>query len=1520
MKRERHWLRKIIKVSLTFFSALLFILLSLFFVLKSSRVQTYFTQRISAYLSQEYQTVIKTGRVNISLFDGLVLEDLYVEDQQKDTLLSAGSVGVFPKGFPGSGSNLNFRSISLHEVHLNVYQLPDSTLNIQFIVDAFMPEEESDSADFRLRCGQLSVEQSRLTFKELSPDTVHGINYGDLNVTDFNFDLQDFELFNDDLDFESAAVSFKEQSGFVLNKLFLEQTALKSDTITTESLQIHTPGSFIELRNFLMDYSSPESFSDFADAVSFEGTFSDSTHVLASDLNNFLPVSLAGFDDLALSGSISGQLNRLKIRNFKLRLGNILRMQMHSQINKGLNPDSAAFDIEIQDFRVYPELLGQIRIEGTDSAIIDIPTELSAFRQIDFQGAAAGNTHEYRTIGSIDSPGGKIDFRFSGGSDSLRSHFLTGQVSTQNIALGKILDNSAIGEFSAKQSIDFALNRDETIALEAAGMIDSIDYNNYRYRAVSTYADVNESDIDSFSVSVKDPNIDLAIEGSAELRHQLPLFNFSAEVNHLDLNALNLYTDQKPARLSFLIEGNFSGDTPDSFTGQIALKKPLNIALDTIEARLDNFVLSSEVAAYEHGDEIKRYRLYSDVLDAEMMLKGSTTKVLGAVRQTLTAYMPALFSEFRDNSDYSSVRAELDLKIKDSEFVFRFIDPDMALAENTTVLSNYDARNNFMDIKMESPGFQTGEFFIKNFYFEGETKEDYISMILGSSENSIGLQTGIKNLELKSHLFSDTADINLLWNNHSDTLNTKADIKAKIAFEDITNDSTLSVRAALQKSMIVIDGQNWEMMPANIRSDSSHIQIQGIEFRGNNEKIALNGDISKDPDSELNLHFFDFELKNLQNIMPEDFEINGRMNGSFRLKNLYSDFIVLTNDTIDNLRLNNISLGDMFLKSNWDNSLSGLKFSFYNKFGDPDLGQKVQVTDSVYGTYWPETDSVSLAGNFEGFNLRTFSPLYKDYINFMRGSQLTGDFKAGGYLKDIQLSGSLALKITGLAVNYLETAYSVNESLNLSFNNELIRIDTTKLYSPGGGEAFLFGDVEHNSFKNFNLDIALQTNKFQFLNTPPADTSYFYGTAFGSGLILVSGSQDDLLLDIDITTDKNTAFFIPLTSSESPEEEQSFMDFKEEEKKEEDGDIFAEESDDTQDDSGGDMTINMNLAVTPGAEIQLIMDEQTGDIIKALGSGDLKIVLNPSGDFQMFGDYTIEKGDYLFTLQNFFSKHFTIKKGGTIHWTGNPEDADIDLTALYSLPKVGVYSLLLDPNMQGAKTPVNCVIDMKGDLNTPNIKFDIELLNDEYRIAQHFKALEQDEINEQFLSLLLIGSFQPLPGLSQEAATGSPVKIGELVSNQLNRRLSDLTKDVDVGVNYQTGSDITTDELALELSTRLWNDRITIGGNLGVGGGLRDAEGGNTQTDNIIGEVEVNVKLNPKGTVQLKAYNKANDDYTYDKGQYTQGVGFFWRREFDKFLFLKAKNANDASKNNSKNDSLPDNNNNSAIKPEDNNE
>ena len=312
--------------------------------------------------------------------------------------------------------------------------------------------------------------------------------------------------------------------------------------------------------------------------------------------------------------------------------------------------------------------------------------------------------------------------------------------------------------------------------------------------------------------------------------------------------------------------------------------------------------------------------------------------------------------------------------------------------------------------------------------------------------------------------------------------------------------------------------------------------------------------------------------------------------------------------------------------------------------------------------------------------------------------------------------------------------------------------------------------------------------------------------------------------------------------------------------------------------------------VTDDAEMQLVFDPKNGDKIRARGKGIIKMEINTKGDFNMYGDYTVSQGDYLFTFQNVINKKFNVISGGTIRWNGSPYDADLDIKAVYNL-KASLSGLGLDTNRNSV--PVECIINITGKLEKPSFNFEIVLPSlTEFEKSQYLTVINQN-IDYEFLSLLIINSFvPPSEGKSNFAGTNSNMvgkTISEALSAQLSNWISQISKKVDIGFKYTPSDNISKEQVEVALSTQLFNDRVKIESNLGVGGGQISTQTQNSQ--NIIGDVNVEVKITDE--LKLKVFNKSNQyNVLNNYAPYTQGIGIFYRKEFNsiKELFRRKKN------------------------------
>jgi hypothetical protein len=266
-----------------------------------------------------------------------------------------------------------------------------------------------------------------------------------------------------------------------------------------------------------------------------------------------------------------------------------------------------------------------------------------------------------------------------------------------------------------------------------------------------------------------------------------------------------------------------------------------------------------------------------------------------------------------------------------------------------------------------------------------------------------------------------------------------------------------------------------------------------------------------------------------------------------------------------------------------------------------------------------------------------------------------------------------------------------------------------------------------------------------------------------------------------------------------------------------------------------------------------------------------------SGEFTMEGEFKIDKGSFFFTLQNIINRDFDIRRGSKVSWSGDPYNAQINMTAVYKVKTtLGDFG---PPDDSAVRVPVDCIISLKNSLLDPEIKFTVEFpdLNDaaKQHIYARLDTNDQAMMSQQMMSLLILNSFS--------SSTGSTSGVGfntfSLLTNQLSNWLSNISNDFDIGVNYRPGDQVTAQEVEVALSTQLWDERVLIDGNVGVKGSET------TQNNNsIVGEVTVEYKITPDGNVRIKAFNKSNnDDLSKTYAPYTQGIGIFYTKEFNKF-------------------------------------
>ena len=221
-------------------------------------------------------------------------------------------------------------------------------------------------------------------------------------------------------------------------------------------------------------------------------------------------------------------------------------------------------------------------------------------------------------------------------------------------------------------------------------------------------------------------------------------------------------------------------------------------------------------------------------------------------------------------------------------------------------------------------------------------------------------------------------------------------------------------------------------------------------------------------------------------------------------------------------------------------------------------------------------------------------------------------------------------------------------------------------------------------------------------------------------------------------------------------------------------------------------------------------------------------------------------------------------------------DSDLDINGVYST-KASIATLIADTTSISARRIVNCGIGISGKIREPQLSFSIDVPDVDAMTKSRIESAlnTEDKVQRQFLSLLISGGFMPeeQSGIVNNTSTLYN-NLADIMAGQLNNILQKLDIPLDFGLNYQS-SQSGTSIFDVAVTTQLFNNRVIVNGNVG------NREYGNTSDGEVVGDLDIEIKLDKPGQVRLKLFSHSSDDYTsYLDNTQRNGVGVTYQKEF----------------------------------------
>lgn len=1453
-------------------TALCLFLLSLvlFFLVQTFTFQTWLAHRAGTWLSRELNTTVSIERVELELFSNARLRNVLLLDLHKDTLLH-GDVTTDISGFHFRKQKLNLDRIILNKVTAKVVKYgQDSTFNFQFLADYFDGGKKDTSAKgWDVKFGDLVLQDVTLEYsiRKYREKTGPNINFDDVHLKHTSGTIRKFRMMHDTITLQVLGLSTHElRSDFRLNKLS-SGISLSPRHLICEDLYIKTPNSYV---NGALRFNSKswDDYRDFINQVNMDGNLQNGTYISFRDIAAFSPELNGLTETVFISGQVKGTVSDMRLKNIALTYGRYTGFRGNAHLTglpdikqTFLHFDAKALSANYQDLVHLPAY-------PFDSLKkLDIPVILSRLGTVTYKGKFDGFISDFTTYGTFKTALGNAETNLSIRIPEKGEIAYHGKIKTQHFNAGTLAGLSDFNQLSLSADINGSGTSLDKLEASLDGEISSVIYNDYQYSGIHLNGDFSEKIFNGLITS-KDPNADFDFNGSINFQEKMPKMDFISTLNKLNLRALHFTNKQDSGVLSSQILINVKGNSIENLSGII------NFDNTIYKTRTRTFKLSTFEIQAEQTESDKKVRLNSEYFNATLLGQFSYNNLQPAVETLLNQYYPTYFKKPVSKKILSD-NISFYVRIKKFNTINELFLPDYMLSPNTVLEGNLNSSENKLNLQFRSSLARYGSLRAKDLVFIlNENAEAVIAEASGSSFLvSDSLRFDNYNVVVNSR--DQVSSYAIDWDNLRSHSN-KGEVKGDVDFSNsklvISN---RSLRVALRDSI-------WEQSQAGsiTLEKGGALYATPISIGCGNQKIGIQGALTSNSNDTLQISINNLVMQQFNPLLQMFYlKLEGVTNGRITLNNVgpvlaYNGFLHMRD-----LRINNNTIGELQIHTSYNDSQKFIAMDGYTSLGIRDETGEVAKNIAFEGTYDLEKKDESINVDFSAkpANLSLLNPFLEGILTIKKGF-VNGSGKIHGNPSDIRIDGKFRLFNSEIKVDYTNVSYFITGDIEvmpdqIRFSDLLMREVSTKSAAQGT----INGNVFHRKFSRWQIDYDVTYKNMLVLNTTEKENQSFYGRLFGTGNIGIYGYIEDLHMVIDNTTNKHSRFVLPL---DGPAEigESDFIHFVKR-----DTGTVAEEKKIT------GFSLDMLVHATPDAQAQIIIDKKNGDQLNVQGQGDLRLGINTLGKFEMTGDYIMTGGDYLFTLENVINKKFEIEAGSSISWSGDPLNADIDIVTSYR-QRASVAPLINETSSEfKSRTPVDCKLVITDKLFTPNIKFAIDFPNIDATTRSRISSVLSDEteLNRQVFSFLLFRSFvTPLiynangGGVTAggaAASTGSEL-LSNRVSEFLNTYFGALSgiRDLQLGLNYRAGSGGNNEAVDLNLSKQFLDNKITVDGNFGVNNNSRNS-------NSLIGDVNVDYKLTDDGRFRLKGFNRSNDNTQIATagGPYTQGVGFFYRVEFN---------------------------------------
>jgi translocation and assembly module TamB len=1373
---------------------------------------------------------------------------------------------------------------------LNKIELNNTTAKINLgkqnvVADTANKNAQQQNA-IRLTAANISLKNDNIQFDDDNKIKQEaGMDYSHLQLQQLNVQLKNLLYSADSIAGNIDHLDMKEKSGLVINN-FHTQFLYASTQAYLKDLLIQTPGTEIK-RSLIIHYTSLADIQKNIGKLQLDIDINNSK-VQVKDILVFMPAmrTQPAFKNpsatFLLSGKITGSVADMDIKTFQLQGFSGTKINANGKI-AGL-PEmknmKGNFTLSLSSNRNDILLIA----DGKMPAGFTIP------QQLNINGNTAINNGALNAAIAMTSSSGNAKLNGTISQfNNIQNSAYTATLITDKLDVGTITQNQKnIGIVSAEFNVKGEKIDPKKMNATVKGIIHSAVVKQYNYKELQFDASLQNQQMQA-TAGIEDPNIHLLMHASGNIAGKYPSIKLDADIDSIKTKELHLTDD---AILYYgKIRADFASTNPDHLLGKLLISKSLlvkdnrRVPVDTIE------MISGDTS---NGQYIN---FRSDIMNLQLQGQYKLTQLASVFQQAIQPYYKIIADDKTVHNDpYNFTIAA---KVINKPLLKTLV-PDLTKFDSVTMNGHFSDKDGW-NAALDVPLVVYGDYRINKLHMQSATKD-----------GAIAIQTSIQQFKSGAsiNLFHTEIDAGIKNNQINFSLGIKDSVlKDKYFVQGLFHQTQeKGYEFSLKPDKLLLNYKTWTVKNDNkIIINPTAINVKDFLLQREGQELSINS-LTTENNSPVEVQFNQFKISTLTGFVQQDSTFaNGVIQGKITLTNLLNQPVFNGNLVVHDLSLHKDTIGDVTIKvNNADQNTIAANIAIDGH------GNNVKLNGNYY---LKPVDGNSFAMNLdiEQLQLNALQAMAASMIKKASGT-INGKFSVAGSTSAPVINGDLNFNKAVIVPTMLGSYFSFdNEKLNINKNG--ITLNAFTITDSLNNKLVIDGDVKTTDFSHYNFGLTVKAKNFQALNTTKVDNKLYYGKLFFNANLNIKGTELQPTVDGSLKIDDKTKLTVVMPQQDPGIEDRNgviqFVNMRSPQR----DSIFNHPQDSLNNSSILGMDISANISIDKGAEMNLIIDEGNGDFLRVKGEASLTGGIDRSGKTTLSGTYELEEGSYDLSF-SLIHKQFSIAKGSTITWTGEPTNANLNINAIYVAN--AAPSDLVDDQLSASdattrntylqKLPFQVYLKMTGELLKPSITFDVQLPEDKsYNVTKDIISTveakldllrqEPSEMNKQVLALLLLGRFvgeDPFASNSGGTSAESIARqsVSKILTSQLNQLASSLIKGVDINFDLQSTDDYTTGnlqnrtDLNVAVSKRLLNDRLTVS----VGSNF-ELEGPQTsdQTDNIAGNIAVDYKLSKDGRYTLRAYRKNDYDDVLEGYVVETGVGFIITIDYNSFreIFMK---------------------------------